>query len=204
MESVGRMFLCARCRERTVLCSRCDHGQIYCGQSCSSAARVEAQRSAGQRYQSSGIGRINHVERTRRWRLRQQEQRVPGAQDADSVTHQGSPQAPTAEPVLSSSLSAGAEPVGTVEVAQTQWICFACAAALHPWVRLGFINRRRARASARASLRSGAPLRSGDRSPSRCALASIKVAKPRPRQQIDADYTSANTRSPVLPKNSRN
>ena len=54
MESVGRMFLCARCRERTVLCSSCDHGQIYCGQSCSSAARVEAQRSAGQRYQSSG------------------------------------------------------------------------------------------------------------------------------------------------------
>ena len=50
MESVGRMFLCARCRERTVLCSRCDHGQIYCGDSCSSAARVEAQRAAGQRY----------------------------------------------------------------------------------------------------------------------------------------------------------
>ena len=151
MESVGRMFLCARCRERTVLCSRCDHGQIYCGQSCSSAARVAAQRAAGQRYQSSGIGRINHVERTRRWRLRQQEQRDPGAQDADSVTHQGSPQAPTAEPVLSSSLSAGAEPVATVEAAQTQWICPACAAALHPWVRLGFINRRRARASLRSA-----------------------------------------------------
>ena len=32
MESVGRMFLCARCSERTVLCSRCDRGQIYCGQ----------------------------------------------------------------------------------------------------------------------------------------------------------------------------
>ena len=46
MESVGRMFLCARCSERTVLCSRCDRGQIYCGQTCSIAARVEAQRAA--------------------------------------------------------------------------------------------------------------------------------------------------------------
>ena len=150
MESVGRMFLCARCRERTVLCSRCDHGQIYCGDSCSSAARVEAQRAAGQRYQSSGIGRINHIERTRRWRLRQKEQRGPGAQDADSVTHQGSPQAPTDEPVLSSSLLIGAEPLAMVEAAQTQWFCPECAAALHPWVRLGFINRRRARASLRS------------------------------------------------------
>ena len=151
VESVGRMFLCARCREHTVLCSRCDRGQIYCGQSCSSAARVEAQRAAGQRYQSSGIGRINHVERTRRWRLRQHQQRVPGAQEDDFVTHQGSPQAPTAEPVLSSSLSAGAEPVATVEAAQTQWFCPECSAALHPWVRLGFINRRRARASLRSA-----------------------------------------------------
>ena len=150
MESIGRMSPCARCRDRTVLCSRCDHGQIYCGQSCSSAARVEAQRAAGQWYQSSGIGRINQVQRTRRWRLRQQ-QRGPGAQDADSVTHQGSQQAPTAEPVLSSSRSAGAEPVATVEAAQTQWICPACAAALHPWVCLGFINRRRTRAGLRSA-----------------------------------------------------
>jgi hypothetical protein len=28
MESVGRMFLCARCRERTVLCSRCDRAHM--------------------------------------------------------------------------------------------------------------------------------------------------------------------------------
>jgi len=115
MESVGRMFLRARCRERTVLCSRCDHGQIYCGKSCSSAARVEAQRAAGQRYQSSGIGRINHIERTRRWRLRQKEQRGDNAQGADPVMHQGSPQALTDEPVLSSNFPAGVEPLAAVE-----------------------------------------------------------------------------------------
>lgn len=151
MESVGRMFLCARCRERTVLCSRCDRGQIYCGQSCSRAARVEAQQAAGQRYQSTGIGRVNHVERTRRWRLRQKERRAPGAQDAGSVTHQGSQQAPTAEPVLPSSLLARVEPSAATEAAQTHWFCPECAAALHPWVRLGFVNRRRARASLRSA-----------------------------------------------------
>ena len=151
MESVGRMLVCARCRERTVLCSRGDHGQIYGGQSCSSAARVEAQRAAGQRYQSSGIGRINPIERTRRWPSRQKEQHGDDAQGADFVTHQGLPQAPTAEPVLSSRLSARAEPVVTVEAARTQWICPACAAALHPWVRLGFINRCRARGRLRST-----------------------------------------------------
>ena len=104
MESVGRMFLCARCRERTVLCSRCDRGQIYCGQSCSRAARVEAKRAAGERYQSGDAGRIHHVERTRRWRLRQKDRRAPGETETNPVTNQGSPLAPTAAPVLPSSL----------------------------------------------------------------------------------------------------
>ena len=139
-----------RC-ETNARCSRCDHGQIYCGKSCSSAVRFKAQRAAGQRYQSSGIGRINHIERTRRWRLRQKEQRGPGVQGADPVTHQGSLQAPTDEPVLSSNLSAGVQPLVAVEIAQTQRFCPECAAALDPWVRLGFVNRR----CARASLRSG-------------------------------------------------
>ena len=100
---------------------------------------------------SSGIRRINHIERMRRWRLRQKEQRRADALYADSVTHQGSQQAPTAVPVLSSSLSVGAEPLVTVEAAQTQWLCPKCAAALHPWVRPRFINRRRARASLRSA-----------------------------------------------------
>ena len=185
MESVGRMFLCARCRERTVLCSRCDRGQIYCGQSCSRAARVEAQQAAGQRYQSTGIGRVNHVERTRRWRLRQRERRAPGAQDAGSVTHQGSQQAPTAEPVLPSSLLARVEPSAATEAAQTHWFCPECAAALHQWVRLGFVNRRRARANLRSAR--ARPQKARQIEGIVSALASIKVAKPRPHRRIDAD-----------------
>ena len=185
MESVGRMFLCARCRERTVLCSRCDRGQIYCGQSCSLAARVEAQQAAGQRYQSSAIGRINHVERTRRWRLRQKERRVSGAGDIGSVTHQGTQQAPIAQSFLQSSLSTSVEPSATTEAAQTHWFCPECAAALHPWVLLGFVNRRRAR----ASLRSVRPRRSADTTEAGtvAALAHTKVAKPRPHRRIEAD-----------------
>jgi hypothetical protein len=185
VESVGRMFLCARCRERTVLCSRCDRGQIYCGQSCSRAARVEAQQAAGQRYQSSDIGRVNHVERTRKWRLRQKE-RGPGAQDAGScVTHQGSQQAPTAAPVLPSSLLASVEPSAATEAAQTHWFCSECAAALHPWVRLGFVIRRRARASLRSAR--ARPSKGATDAGTVSALASIKAVKPRPHQRIDAD-----------------
>jgi hypothetical protein len=130
MELVGRMFLCARCRERTVLCSRCDRGQIYCGRSCSSAARVEAQRAAGERYQSSDAGRIHHVERTRRWRLRKKDECAPIATHTDPVTHQGSPQAPTEAPVLPSSHLPDVVCLPAVDAAQTPWFCPGCAAAM--------------------------------------------------------------------------
>ena len=181
MESVGRMFLCARCSERTVLCSRCDRGQIYCGQTCSIAARVEAQRAAGERYQSGDAGRIHHVERTRRWRLRQKDRCAPGETDTDPVTHQGSPVAPTAAPVLSSSLLPNVERLPAVDVAQTPWICAGCVTAMPAWVRHGFVNRGRARSR----------LRHARASPS-TAEASVNpspanLAKPLPRQRLEAD-----------------
>ena len=119
------------------LCRRCDRGQIYCGQSCSSAARVEAQRAAGERYQSGDAGRIHHVERTRRWRLRQKDRCAPGETDTDPVTHQGSPLAPTAAPVLPSSLLPNVERLPAVDVAQTPWICAGCVTAMPAWVRMG-------------------------------------------------------------------
>jgi len=181
MESVGRMFLCARCSERTVLCSRCDRGQIYCGQTCSIAARVEAQRAACERYQSGDAGRIHHVERTRRWRLRQRDRCAPGETDTEPVTHQGSPLAPTAAPVLPSSLLPNVECLPAVDVAQTPWVCPGCAAAMSVWARQGFVNRRR----------SGTHLRHARASPS-TAEASVSpspanLAKPRPRQRLKAD-----------------
>ena len=181
MESVGRMFLCARCRERTVLCSRCDRGQIYCGQSCSIAARVEAQRAAGERYQSGDAGRIHHVERTRRWRLRQKDRCAPGETDTDPVTHQGSPVAPTAAPVLSSSLLPNVERLPAVDVAQTPWICAGCVTAMPAWVRHGFVNRGRARSRLRQARATPSSAETSV-SPSPANL-----AKPLPRQRLEAD-----------------
>ena len=181
MESVGRIFLCARCRERTLLCSRCDRGQTYCGQSCSSAARVEAQRAAGERYQSGDAGRIHHVERTRRWRLRQKDRCAPGETDIDPVTHQGSPVAPTAAPVLSSSLLPNVERLPAVDVAQTPWICAGCVTAMPAWVRHGFVNRGRSRTRLRQAR---ATLSSAETSVN---PSSANLAKPLPRQRLEAD-----------------
>ena len=112
IESVDRIFLYARRGRRATLYSRGDHGQIYCGQSRSSAARVEC--SAGRWAAASGAATI--IERTRRWRLQQKGQTGLGVHDAFHVTHQGSPLVPTAaRPV--SSLSIGVEPVVAAEAA---------------------------------------------------------------------------------------
>ena len=184
MEPVGRMFLCARCRERTVLCSRCDRGQIYCGQSCSRAARVEAQRAAGERYQSGDAGRIHHVERTRRWRLRQKDRCAPGETDTNPVTHQGSPLAPTAAPVLPSSLLPNVECLPAVDVAQTPWVCPSCAAEMPAWVRQGLVNRRRSRTRLRQARATPSSAETSV-SPSPANLAS-----PLPRQRLEADLHS--------------
>ena len=188
MELVGRIFLCARCRNRTVLCSSCDRGQRYCGEDCARAARDEAQRAAGRRYQSGDVGRAHHVERTRRWRLRQKERGVPGAPDGGFVTHQGSPQAPTSEFVLPSSLLPCVEVKATVEAnppTQMRWICPWCAVALHPAVRLGFINRRRTRARMRSAKVPPSP----GATAARCdaEVDSTKNANPPLRHHIDAD-----------------
>ena len=53
---------------RAALRSCGDPGQIDGAPSGSSAARVEAPRAAGPQCRSRSIGRLNHVERTRRWR----------------------------------------------------------------------------------------------------------------------------------------
>jgi len=81
--STARFFLCAGCRAQVFVCRRCDRGQIYCTGACAQVARQQAQRMAGQRYQESYPGRLNHAARTSRYRARQK-----------IVTHQGSPPQP--------------------------------------------------------------------------------------------------------------
>ena len=79
----------------------------------------------------------------------------------------------------------GAEPLTTVEEAQMQLFWPKCAAALQPWVCLRFVNQRRA--TARLRLAKARTLKDEARRRPVFALASIKGAKPRPRQRIDAD-----------------
>jgi hypothetical protein len=81
--TTARFFLCAGCRAQVFVCRHCDRGQIYCAGACAQDARQQAQRMAGQRYQESYPGRLNHAARTRRYRARQK-----------IVTHQGSPPRP--------------------------------------------------------------------------------------------------------------
>ena len=75
----ARFFLCARCRDQVFVCRCCDHGQIYCAGTCAEEARRQAQRMAGQRYQATYRGRLNHAARASRYRTQQK-----------NVTHQGS------------------------------------------------------------------------------------------------------------------
>jgi len=171
VEAAGRMFLCARCREPVVLCSRCDRGQRYCGQVCSRAARRDFQRDAGRRYQCGSAGRVKHVERSRRWRERQDEQRAARSEDSGPVTHHGLLQELTGAPGLSSDAKDRAVPTNHGATAQAQWLCPQCAAVLHPWVRQGFLHRRRDAVSRRLT-RAGhsPPAAKGDGSPAGNAL----------------------------------
>jgi hypothetical protein len=139
IDTVGRLFLCARCREQVVLCRRCDRSQRYCGQACSDAVRQDCQRAAGQRYQRSDAGRAKHAERSRRWRLSQKEQQSrsePGIHASAPVQHHGPP-----GPIGNASgPPAIAErcPASAAVTVPAQWHCPACARPLQPWVRLGF------------------------------------------------------------------
>lgn len=144
VETGGRMFLCARCREAVVLCSRCDRGQRYCGQVCSRAARRDFQRDAGRRYQCGIAGRVKHAERSRRWRERQVQTCAVGPKGSSTVTHHGLPQELTGAPISSTDTKDGAVPTSPRATPHGQWLCPQCAAALQPWVRQGFLRRRRA------------------------------------------------------------
>jgi hypothetical protein len=121
-----RFFLCGRCRAQVLICRSCGRGQIYCAAGCAQDARREAQRAAGRRYQTSDRGRASHASRARRYRARQK-----------SVTHHGSPHARGSGPAATASL-------GRSSVAsRSTWGCHGCGRRCSPFVRLGFLRRRR-------------------------------------------------------------
>ena len=143
VDTVGRMFLCARCREPVVLCSRCDRGNRYCGDECSTEARKDFGRDAGRRYQAGSTGRAKHAARSRRWRLRSKAKLPPRVVDGRAVTHHGSLKEPVELPSVPSScvgrvvLSAALD----AAVQAPQRVCPRCAGAISPFVRQCFFRR---------------------------------------------------------------
>ncbi|NOR81702.1 MAG: hypothetical protein GQ529_12865 [Methyloprofundus sp.] len=77
----ARLYNCVRCHCQVIICSHCDYGNCYCSGKCSAQSRLEKQREARDRYQSSSRGRHLHALRQRYYRQRKKEK----------VTHQGSP-----------------------------------------------------------------------------------------------------------------
>jgi len=134
MDSVGRFFLCRRCRAQTLICSRCDRGQIYCSADCSQAARRHSVREAGRRYQASRRGRHAHAERARHLRAR-----------CNKVTHQGSPPA-AVDDLLPASLAVVSVELGSSTPAKEflrRRCCF-CGVQCSEFVRSGFQRHRQA------------------------------------------------------------
>ena len=135
-----RRFLCVRCRAPVLVCSHCDRGQIYCAGGCAQEARHDAQRAAGQRYQSSRCGRLKHAARASRYRARQK-----------IVTHQGSPLEPRDDVVRLGAAAAANKPAAAAlrdSVMRSQvrdpgsWPCHWCGCRCPPLVRIGFLRRR--------------------------------------------------------------
>lgn len=136
-----RRFLCVRCRASVLVCSHCDRGQIYCAGTCAQEARACAQRAAGQRYQKSFRGRLNHAARAARYRARQK-----------IVTHQGSPPEPRDDAVRLDAATAANKPTtasscGSVMRSQVAdpgcGRCHWCGCRCSPLVRIGFLPRLR-------------------------------------------------------------
>lgn len=131
MESTGRLFLCACCREQVLICRRCDRGQRYC-RACAKEVRRARVREAGRRYQKSRQGRFAHAARARRHRERRKK-----------VTHQGSPALASDVVLRQDSTDAAAALVpARMQAGSGTSMCHCCARPLPPFVRTGPLRRR--------------------------------------------------------------
>lgn len=136
----ARLFLCADpdCRTQVLICRDCDRGHRYCAD-CAPDARRRSLHQAGRRYQASRRGRINHAERSRRYRARR------CGTPQNKVTHHGSP------PDRTNALLA-ADPAWVVDqrlpldsrpsAHRPGWRCMGCGRCCSALVRRGFLQRR--------------------------------------------------------------
>ena len=124
MEPPARHYLCARCRTAVLICSHCDRGQRYCAGDCAKLARTQSLQDAGQRYQTSRSGRLNHAARQHRYRDRQ-----------TKVTHHGSP-------LRTPDVLLPVSPMLPVKSSPQPWHCHFCGQLQSQFVRLDFLRHR--------------------------------------------------------------
>jgi len=126
MENTARLYNCARCSCQTVICSPCDRGNIYCSKRCAEIVRKASLRAAGKRYQRKRRGRFKHAERQRRYRTK-----------VKKVTHQGSQ-----EPVSNDPLPPRSETTQSVAVIEDEGIhCHFCGRLCSAFLRQDFLHR---------------------------------------------------------------
>lgn len=125
MENTARLYNCARCHRQVTICSYCDRGNIYCGERCANVARKESVREAGKRYQRTRRGCSKHAGRQRRYRSR-----------GKKVTHQGSPEPPSNDPLVTRS-----ETPASIAVTEIEGIrCHLCGRLCSAFLRLEYLH----------------------------------------------------------------
>jgi len=131
MELSARLYNCARCHDQVIICSPCDHNNIYCGSTCSRAARVQSCQLASHRYQRTLRGRQKHAGRQRRYRERLK----------NKVTHHSSP-------VLPPRVVLPRQPnERTSEVLNGHYHCHFCGKPCSPLLRRGYLRHLSLRSS---------------------------------------------------------
>ncbi len=75
-EEVMRQRRCGGCERLFYVCSSCDRGHRYCSARCQAQHRTQSLRAARQRHQLSPEGRLDHRDRQRTYRARQQQRRM--------------------------------------------------------------------------------------------------------------------------------
>jgi len=126
MENTARLYNCARCQCQVTICSYCDRGNIYCGKSCAQTARKESVKRAGKRYQNTHRGRLKHAKRQHYYRSR-----------GKKVTHHGSPEPPSNDPLTTRSDTPAA-----VAIIENEGIhCHFCGRLCSAFLRLEYLHR---------------------------------------------------------------
>ena len=126
MENTARLYNCARCHCQVTICSYCDRGNLYCDKRCALIAREESLRAAGKRYQRTRRGRFKHAERQRHYRSRR-----------EKVTHQGSLELPTNDPLTTRSEA----PLSLAIIEDEGIRCHFCGRLCSAFLRLEYLHR---------------------------------------------------------------